>query len=136
MFVDEAMLRGSFNWQLAREGLVYPTFYTSLFFDLRNELAAAVAAARAEAKGVWPQDLTSTGIAVTTIAALETGGFILPKLFRRLHTLLSDGRPVDDLPAFLDEPERREEVLILDTAHTQHFDDIVAVDTGHPGPCA
>lgn len=128
IYLDGPRLRDSFNWQLTHEGLVYPTFYTTLFHDLRAELATAVQAARGAGRGVWAHDRTTTGLTVATVADLETGGYILPKLFRRLHALLGEGRPVAELRAWLDEPERREEILILATAHTQHFDDIVAVD--------
>lgn len=55
-------LRRSVNWQLLDAGWVYPTFYSKLYVDLRDELSAAAVAARSEGKGVRAHDATLSGI--------------------------------------------------------------------------
>jgi hypothetical protein len=44
VFVDAARLQGSVNYQLLAQGLVYPTFYSQLYVDLRNANALTAAA--------------------------------------------------------------------------------------------
>lgn len=46
-------LRRSVNFALLAAGWVYPTFYSKLYFDLREALAAVTATARSAATGVW-----------------------------------------------------------------------------------
>lgn len=38
--IDEELLAGSSNFQLTVQGLVYPTYYSKLYPDLRNALTA------------------------------------------------------------------------------------------------
>ena len=42
-------------------GLVYPTFYSKLYYDLRGVLAHATTADRTESTGLWAVDATLTG---------------------------------------------------------------------------
>jgi endonuclease YncB( thermonuclease family) len=54
-------LRRSVNYRLLAAGWVYPTFYSQLYVDLREELAATALTARTAKKGVWARDATLTG---------------------------------------------------------------------------
>src|SRR3954453_23435753 len=56
--VDEQ--RRSVNYLLLEAGWVYPTFYSQLYVDLREDLAAAAVAARAAGEGVGCEDVTLT----------------------------------------------------------------------------
>lgn len=76
-------LRTSANYTLLADGLVYPTFYSKLYVDLRQTMADAAAAARAAGKGVWADDAT-TGFRLKSRKQLADELVILPKLFRRL----------------------------------------------------
>jgi hypothetical protein len=87
-------LRQTANHHLASAGLVYPTFYRSLFKDLRVELAAVAQQAQAAGKGLWPQDVTISGVKITGMSSVTEEAVILPKLFRRLVDYLNLGMPV------------------------------------------
>jgi endonuclease YncB( thermonuclease family) len=86
--VDVALLRETVNHHLLADGLAYPTFYTKLYADLRNELAAQSRAARSAKSGVFAEDLTEAGVTVESLATLTDTAVILPKLFRRLADYL------------------------------------------------
>jgi endonuclease YncB( thermonuclease family) len=88
LFVDPELLRTTVNHHLITGGLAYPTYYTKLYADLRNELTNQVAAARAARLGVFAHDLTQTGVTVASLATLTDDAVILPKLFRRLTDYL------------------------------------------------
>ncbi|MEU8527534.1 nuclease [Streptomyces sp. NPDC048629] len=131
IFVDEALLRTTANHHLLATGLAYPTYYRSLFADLRNELTAAVHQAQAAtpAKGLWPDDVTLSGATVTGMSDLtkDTGAVILPKLFRRLVDYLNLGDPdLSGFPAFLDQAQ--DKFWILSTGQfTTGLDAVVEV---------
>ena len=114
------------DYQLAAEGLVYPTYYRGLFHDLRAEFTAAVSAARAEGRGLWAADATQTG-ATATLDALQDIAPVLPKLFRRLMEYMEgvDGH----LAGFKDFlAVKADGLLILSDGHFTHLDTVVAVD--------
>ncbi|MFJ6940413.1 thermonuclease family protein [Streptomyces sp. NPDC101132] len=128
--VDEALLRTTFNHHILKEGLAYPTYYTSLFPDLRDELTAAAAQAKAANKGLWKDDDTLTGATVTDIDSLQDDAVILPKLFRRLVDYVYLGDPdhadLTGFPAFLD--AAADDFWIISTGHpTTGLDAIVEV---------
>src|SRR3954465_11708449 len=61
LYLDIEELHRSVNYQLLATGWVYPTFYSKLFVDLRNDMAAASVAARTAGNRVWAQDTTLPG---------------------------------------------------------------------------
>jgi len=87
VFLDSDLLRKSLNYRLMAKGLVYPTYYNGLFCELRTESTKAMAEAKSEGKGLWPQDKTNIGFTVN-LNDLTERTVILPKLFRRVveHT--------------------------------------------------
>ncbi|MET9899747.1 thermonuclease family protein [Streptomyces sp. NPDC006446] len=99
--VDAALLKKTANHHMVSEGLAYPTFYRSLFKDLRLELTAAAQQAEAAGKGVWPDDVSLSGVKVTGLSSIEDDSVILPKLFRRLVDYLKLGMPIAWFPAYL-----------------------------------
>ncbi|MFI0990422.1 thermonuclease family protein [Streptomyces exfoliatus] len=131
IFVDVPMLKTTVNHHLLATGLAYPTYYRSLFPDLRNELTAAVHQAQAAtpAKGLWSDDDTLNGATVTGMSSLtdDTGAVILPKLFRRLVDYLNLGSAdLSGFPTFLDHAQDR--FWILSTGqHTTGLDAVVEV---------
>ncbi|MFE5521626.1 thermonuclease family protein [Streptomyces virginiae] len=128
--VDEALLRTTFNHHILEEGLAYPTYYTNLFPDLRDELTTAASRAKAADKGLWKDDETLAGATVTDIDSLQKHAVILPKLFRRLVDYLYLGDPnhadLTGFPAFLD--QAADEFWIISAGHsTTGLDAIVEV---------
>lgn len=128
IFLDGELLRSSLNYRSAERGLAYPTYYKGLFSDLRAEMTAAVERAREAGEGIWAVDRTEKGFAVDGLESVTEEHVILPKLFRRLARFLGGGGPVSGFEAFLE--AQAEEVTILPSAHTTHFDTVVEVEDG------
>jgi endonuclease YncB( thermonuclease family) len=83
--VDSSQLpvEDSINFQLAREGLVYPTFYTTTDRVFAEKIRAVVARARSTKRGIWSIDRTPD-FTLLDIRTLQEDNLIMPKLFRRL----------------------------------------------------
>jgi hypothetical protein len=129
IFVDVPLLRETANHRLITSGLAYPTFYTQLYLDLRNELTEQTQAARAARAGVFADDRTQSGVTVESLATLTDGAVILPKLFRRLaeYLQLNDGDPsLAGFSGFLAQQDDR--LWIVPTGEKTGFDTVVAVD--------
>lgn len=73
----------SVNFLLAREGLVYPTFYTTTDRTLAEKIRAVVARAKSTKRGIWSIDRTPD-FTLWDIRTLQEDILIFPKLFRRL----------------------------------------------------
>lgn len=126
--VDTEILQASLNYQLAATGLVYPTFYTRLYPDLRNALTVAVEKARANQAGVWADDATTTGATITSMTDLTHDIVMLPKLFRRLIDYLALGAGDVSLDGFVDYLATRDDRLfVLSAGHATGLDTIVEV---------
>jgi hypothetical protein len=126
--VTPPILRASVNHRLLAEGLVYPTFYSRLYPDLRAELTAAAHAARRAGNGVWTGDATTSGATVTSLADLDEHIVILPKLFRRLIDYLALGAgdiSLDRFTSFL--ATRNDRLFVISEAHATGLDTITAV---------
>lgn len=84
---------------------MYLTFYSKLYVDLRQQLAATAVAARTGHAGVWVRDATLDGFRFASRTQLAEDLVILPKLFRRLAeylTLDESGKvSLAAFPAFL-----------------------------------
>ena len=129
--VDTTLLAKSVNYQLTTAGLVYPTFYSQLYPDLRAALTEAATTARTAKAGVWAADTTTSGTTITTLADLTDTAVILPKLFRRLIDYLALGAGsvnLDGFAAFL--AARNDRVLVISDGHLTGLDNLITV-TGH-----
>lgn len=101
LVLDPARIESSINYQLARAGLAYPTFYSGLDAGLRAKLTEAVVAARRAGAGFWPRDKTTSGARASSLGWLTRREVILPKLFRRLVVHLQSGGTVANFKAYL-----------------------------------
>jgi hypothetical protein len=129
VFVEEKLLQQSTNFQLVADGLAYPTYYSKLFPDLRNALTVAASQARTAGSGVWQDDATTSGAAITSLAALNDQLVILPKLFRRLVDFLALGAGDISLAGFLAFLASRDDRLfVISQAHATGLDNITQVD--------
>ncbi len=129
IFVDKTLIRKSANYQLLAEGMVYPTFYSKLYADLRRELTAATTKARAKKLGIWAEDATNTGFTLTSLKTITEDVEILPKLFRRLigYLAINDGEvSLDGLADYLEASGDR--LLILPEGRITGFDNVIEVD--------
>jgi hypothetical protein len=88
VYLNVPELRTSVNHALLADGWAYPTFYSKLYVDLREDLAATAVTARNAKSGVWADDQTLTGFTVKSRHQVQNELVILPKLFRRLADYL------------------------------------------------
>jgi hypothetical protein len=110
-------------------GLVYPTYYSKLFPDLRNALTAAANQARINKTGVWAEDATTSGATITSLQALDDQLVLLPKLFRRLVDYLALGAGDISLNGFLAFLASRDDRLfVISAAQATGLDNITQVD--------
>lgn len=123
--LDIKLLKKSVNYKLTNEGLVYPTYYTGLFPDLRDEFTKAVQKARKNKKGLWPQDKTNTGVIVKDLQGVSDADIILPKLFRRLVSFMGHGGKIDKFKEYL--KEQNDQLTILPNTHFTRLDYIIDV---------
>jgi len=120
-----ALVRRSVNYKLVSAGYAYPTYYPTVFSDLRDAFTAAVKKARSTKKGFWPKDKTG-GFLFNGKQTLTDRSPLLPKLFRRLIEHLAGGGTLAGFRAFLHGKE--DGVLILPQAHhTSALDAVVSV---------
>jgi hypothetical protein len=128
VFLDDALAAASANHAQLATGAAYPLFYDTLFASLRAVLADAAVGAQQRKDGLWAQDATLTGVDGSTTAALEQGGVIVPKLFRRLVEFHGDtGRDLNEFIHWL-ATEKPEQVVDLDDdANFTHLDNLIEV---------
>lgn len=131
VFVDPALVRQTANYHLLQKGLVYPTFYSKLFPDLRNTMAHAALQAQSAARGLWPWDHTRSGVKVAGLETVMDEIVMWPKLFRRLvdYLILGQGDvSLSGFPAYL--AQRADRYIILSTGHPTTGLDLVVKVTG------
>jgi len=122
-----ADLHKSLNYHLLDLGLAYPTYYTKLYPDIRQEMTKAVQAAR-ECKGLWTDDVTNSGFVFNDPKTVFDTAVILPKLFRRLmdYLAINDGdNSLGGFKAYL--APLNDRMFILSTGHSTGFDFVVEV---------
>jgi endonuclease YncB( thermonuclease family) len=86
VFLTPALLKQSVNYKMMLAGLVYPVFYDTLFYDLRNEFNNALKKAKANKKNIWASaggDTSQKGFS-WNLVDIENKEIIYPKLFRRI----------------------------------------------------
>lgn len=79
---NEIPVEQSINYKLARDGLVYPTFYEGLETEIMDKFRSVSSEARADSRGIWSIDRTS-GFTLWNTRTIQENVIILPKLFRR-----------------------------------------------------
>jgi uncharacterized protein (DUF952 family) len=133
IFLDVARLKRSVNWGLIASGMVYPMFYETLFFDLRDALRAEVKARRAAGAGLWSADATQAGVNWTGKPALATMPPIFPKLWRRLESYTNHSEyrdhsaSLDQFDEFL-RFENDDRLTKIANAQRTGFDNVLAIE--------
>ncbi|MBO2445665.1 hypothetical protein J4573_01035 [Actinomadura barringtoniae] len=129
VFTDAALLKKSVNYQLLSEGLVYPTFYSKLYLDLRVALTQAADAAREAKTGIWGADATTDGATIHAQSDLSERLVLLPKLFRRLaeYFATAPGDPsLGHFKAFLSTLNDR--LYVISEGRATGFDTVIDVN--------
>jgi hypothetical protein len=129
VFADSKLIRQSANYQLLAEGLAYPTFYSKLFVDLRNELTEAVKIARStKDNNIWVKDGTIKGFELENLETITDEIPILPKVFRRLISYLAINQDSVELDGFIDYVEAADNrLIVLSSGQITGFDNVIEV---------
>jgi endonuclease YncB( thermonuclease family) len=127
--IEETLLAASANYHLLAQGLVYPSYFSRLYPDLRAAMTVAVLKARADNKGLWPHDETITGFMLDDLRSLTHHVVMLPKLFRRVADYLALGDGNLSLARFKPYLEaRNERIVILPQGHVTALDFVVQLE--------
>lgn len=97
---SELPVEDSINFQLAREGLVYPTFYTTTDRVFAEKIRAVISRARKTKRGIWSIDRTAD-FSLWDVRTLQEDILILPKIFRRLIAFIEGYADYDQLETFM-----------------------------------
>ena len=118
-------IEDSVNFQLAREGLVYPTFYTTTDRLIAEKIRAVVARARKTKRGIWSIDRTSDFM-LLDIRTLQEDNLIMPKLFRRLVTFYDSYSEFNKLPDYM--KKQRDNLVLWDGTKKRSLADLMTFD--------
>lgn len=119
---SELPVEESINFQLAREGLVYPTFYTTSDRVFAEKIRAVVARARKTKRGIWSIDRTSD-FTIWDIRTLQEDILILPKLFRRLIGFFENYSEFDKLTDYM--KKQRDNLVLWDGTKKKSLADLM-----------
>lgn len=126
VFLDPRMLRDCVNYQQAQAGFAYPLYYNTLFANLREEFNRAIAQAKQNNLGYWPDDKTLEGVTVRSKTDLATIPPIWPKLWRRLDEFFGHANSLAGFIDFLE--QRNERIDIISIVEERGLQDIVEVE--------
>ncbi len=111
------------NLKMCRDGLVYPTFYTTTEPFLAKTFGDATRDARKNLRGIWVID-RSDDFTIWDLNTIFNDILILPKLFRRLVYFFDTKGDFAELPAYM---KRNGDKLRLADGTETTFDKIVEV---------
>lgn len=122
--MDSATLpiEDSINFQLAREGLVYPTFYTTTDRVFAEKIRAVVSRARKTRRGIWSIDKTSD-FTLLDIRALQEDILLMPKLFRRLVSFFDNYSDFGKLQEYM--TKQRDNLVMWDGTKKRSLADLM-----------
>lgn len=119
---EDLPIEKSINFQLAREGLVYPTFYTTTDRTIAEKIRAVVARARATKRGLWSIDRTSD-FTLYDIRTLEEDILLMPKLFRRLVSFFDNYSEFGKLEEYM--AKQRDNLVLWDGTKKKSLADLM-----------
>jgi endonuclease YncB( thermonuclease family) len=122
---DALPLEKSVNYLLARDGLVYPTFYTSTDKVIAAKIRKAVTAARKSTRGLWAIDRTRDLVLWDT-RTIQEDVTIMPKLFRRLVEFFNAYGDFNQLPAYM--ARQKDNLQLWDDPTPRSLADLMTID--------
>jgi hypothetical protein len=124
LWLEPGLVAESINAQLMNAGEVYPLYYNSLPWDLRNLLTTLADRAWRSDRGIWTVDASLRGFDARRQADLEELA-LWPKLYRRLTTYFEEGYTgVAGFDDWLRTAELDDEVWILSRGQAGHLHDL------------
>lgn len=121
----ELPLKESINYELANEGLVYPTFYEGLDKPIVNEFRSVITGARQSSRGVWAIDRTN-GFTLWSTKTIEEDVIILPKLFRRFISFFTRRSSFDEFLPYL--KSNKDPVKLISNGTKTSIDKLITQD--------
>jgi endonuclease YncB( thermonuclease family) len=126
VFLDDKLLKNSLNYEMLLSGFAYPTFYKNLYADLRSEFTRAVKKAKQANRGIYADDVTTSGFQFKNIKSITDDEVILPKLFRRLAEHINkEGGKISSFKKFLE--TKNDELFVMGKFHRQNLNNLVEV---------
>ena len=130
VYLSTDRVQESVNCKQLHRGMAYPLFYDTLFHELRETLTHVTQDARQGERGLWPADVTHSGVEYSGADSLATMGPTFPKLWRRLDKYSrdedgSDTSNLSDFEEFLESENDR--VFLLNEGRATGFDNVVKI---------
>lgn len=124
--MDSAALpiEDSINFQLAREGLVYPTFYATTDRVFAEKIRAVVSRARKTKRGIWSIDRTPDFM-LLDVRTIQEDIMILPKLFRRLVGFFDNYADFGKLGEYM--AKQRDNLVLWDGTKKKSLADLMKI---------
>ncbi len=117
-------IEDSINFQLVREGLVYPTFYTTTDRVFEEKIRAVVTRARKTKRGIWSIDKTPD-FSLLDIRALQEDILLMPKLFRRLVSFFDNYSDFGKLEEYM--KKQRDNLVLWDGTKKKSMADLMKI---------
>ncbi len=117
-------IEDSLNFQLAREGLVYPTFYTTTDRVFAEKIRAVVTRARKTKRGIWSIDRTPD-FTLLDMRTLQEDVLIMPKLFRRLVSFFDNYSDFGKLEEYM--TKQRDNLVLWDGTKKRSLADLMKI---------
>lgn len=108
---DLLPLKKSINYILIKEGIVYPTFYTTTEQSVVDLLAHTIKYSRRSRRGLWAIDRTM-GFTLRNVKTIQEDVVIFPKLFRRFVSFFKYRSDINTFMDFLD--DNKDPILLND----------------------
>lgn len=121
---DTLPIEDSLNFQLAREGLVYPTFYTTTDRIFAEKIRAVVTRARKTKRGIWSIDRTPD-FTLLDIRTLQEDVLVMPKLFRRLVSFFDNYSDFGKLGEYM--TKQRDNLVLWDGTKKKSLADLMKI---------
>lgn len=125
---SELPVEASINFQLAREGLVYPTFYTTTDRVFAEKIRAVVSRARKTKRGIWSIDRTAD-FSLWDVRTLQEDILLLPKLFRRLIGFIDSYADYAQLETYM--KKQRDNLQLWDGTKKRSLADLMKFSGRH-----
>ncbi len=117
-------IEDSLNFQLAREGLVYPTFYTTTDRIFAEKIRAVVTRARKTKRGIWSIDRTPD-FTLLDMRTLQEDVLVMPKLFRRLVSFFDNYSDFGKLEEYM--KKQRDNLVLWDGTKKKSMADLMKI---------
>lgn len=124
MDVSELPLEQSVNYLLLREGLVYPTFYTTTEPIVLDKFRTATQRAKIAGRGLWAIDRTPD-FTIWDTRTIQDNVMILPKLFRRLVGFFDRYQDFKELSGYM--VKQKDNLQLIDDARPRSLASLMTI---------